>query len=307
MADRKRTLALVLPVAVLGLVGGLWLLRGSTAKPPPGLGGAIVFVSDRDGLPALYWRHLPRGRTRRLSFGSEPAADPAISPDGTRVAFAMGGRLALVAVASGETRVLTLGVDWKDAQPAWLPDGRRLVVSSRRRAGEPAGLHLIEPRSDGTVERSPITRPSAGDDTSPAPLGDGRAIVFVRGDRLLCVELADGRVRRLTGGFKREAAPRVLPSGRVVCVWSEGRRHGIDVIDADGGGRETLVEGDRLYRALAASADGRYLLATQAYDVSAHPLGALLPRRRDALRLLDARGRDLGVLETSAHSADWTR
>ena len=48
------------------------------------------------------------------------------------------------------------------------------------------------------------------------------------------VDLADGRVRRLTGGFKRERSPRFLPSGRIACAWSEGKRHGIDAIDADG-------------------------------------------------------------------------
>ena len=112
-------------------------------------------MSDRDGIPALYWRRLPRDRERRLTFGSEPVGEPAVSPDGTRVAFSMNGRIGVVAVASGEMRILTLGVDWKDAQPSWLPDGRRLVVSARRRAGEPAGLHLLEPAPDGCGRAAP--------------------------------------------------------------------------------------------------------------------------------------------------------
>jgi Tol biopolymer transport system component len=294
---------LVVAAASLAL---LWLRP--RAELPAGVRGAVVFVSDRDGIPALYWRRLPRESARRLTFGSEPAGDPAVSPDGTRVAFAMNGRIALVAVATGELHVLTLGVDWKDAQPAWLPDGRRLVVSARRRPGEPAGLQLLgAAAAAGLVARQPLTQPSAGDDTSPAPAPDGSAIVFAREERLMRVDLADGRVRRLTGGFKRDRSPRFLPSGRIVCAWTEGKRHGIDVLDADGRSRETLSEGGRFYSTLAPSPDGRFLLATLGYDTGGLRLAALFARPRAELRLLDARGKDLLRLEAAARSADWGR
>ena len=203
----------------------------AASELPPDLEGGIVFVSDRDGTPALYWRRLPRDRERRLTFGSEPVSEPAVSPDGTRVAFSMNGRIGVVAVASGEVSVLTLGVDWKDAQPAWLADGRRLVVAARRRAGEPASLYLLEPGADGSVARHPLTQARAGDDHSPAPSPDGGGVVFVREDRLMRVELADGRVARLSGSFKRDRSPRFLGDGRLVCAWSEGKKHGIDAIE----------------------------------------------------------------------------
>ena len=154
---RKRTRALLL-LAALVVAAGAWAWLRRPAPLPAGLEGAIVFVSDRDGPPALYWRRLPRDRERRLTFGSEAVGEPAVSPDGTRVAFSMNGRIGVVAVASGETRLLTLGVDWRDAQPSWLPDGRRLVVSSRRRPGDPAGLHLLEPGVPPDGDGAPGTR-----------------------------------------------------------------------------------------------------------------------------------------------------
>jgi Tol biopolymer transport system component len=301
----------LLGLALLLLLGGAWLVLRPGPPLPAGLAGAIVFVSDRDGTPALYWRRLPRDRERRLTFGSEAVGEPAVSPDGTRVAFSMNGRIGVVAAASGDTRILTLGVDWKDAQPAWLPEGRRLVVSARRRAGEPAGLHLLDPTPDGLVERSPLTRPRAGDDAQPAPGLDGTFVVFVREGHLMRVDLADGRVRRLTGGFKLERSPRILPSGRIVCAWSEGKRHGIDVIDAEGKAREPLVEGGAFYRTLAPSPDGRFLAATLTWDAGLRPLAALLGTQKEEVRLLDAAGREVARLEGSRrhanHSPDWGR
>jgi len=300
-----------LGAALVPLLAAGWLVLRPAPPLPSGLPGAIVFVSDREGTPALYWRRLPRDRERRLTFGSEAVGEPAVSPDGTRVAFSMNGRIGVVAVASGDTRVLTLGVDWRDAQPAWLPDGRRLVVSARRRAGEPAGLHVIDPGDDGPVGRHPLTQPRASDDSQPAASPDGTFVVFVREEHLMRVDVADGRVRRLTGGFKRERSPRFLPGGRVVCAWTEGKRHGIDAIDAEGKGREPLAEGGAFYRTLAPSPDGRFLAATLTWDAGWRPLDALLGAQKEQVRLLDASGRDVARLEASRrhanHSPDWGR
>jgi Tol biopolymer transport system component len=305
----RRWLVVAVGVAVAAVAA--WVAFAPGPELPPGVTGGLVFVSDRDGTPALYWRRLPRDRERRLTFGSEPAADPAVSPDGTRVAFSMGGRLAVVAVASGEVIVLTLGVDWTDAQPAFMPDGTRIVVSARRRAGESSGLHLVEASRDGSVARVPLTRPRGGDDTSPAPGPDGAWVAFVREDHLMRVDLADGRVRRLTGGFKKERSPRVLPGGGILCAWSEGKRHGLDVVDPEGRSRKTLVEGGAFYRTVAPSPDGRFLAATLTWDAGFRPLDALLGTHREEVVLLDAAGRELGRLEASRrhanHSPGWGR
>jgi Tol biopolymer transport system component len=306
---RTRGLLLGAGLVVLLAAGGL-ALRPQPALPA-GLPGALVFVSDRDGTPALYWRRLPWDRERRLTFGSEAAGEPAVSPDGTRVAFSMNGRIGLVSVPAGEVRVITLGVDWKDAQPAWLPDGQRLVVSARRRPGEPAGLHVLDPSADGAVGRRVLTRPRAGDDESPAASPDGRFVVFAREEHLLRVDLADGRVRRLTGGFKRERSPRFLPDGRVVCAWSEGKRQGIDAIDAEGRRRVPLAEGGAFYRTIAPTPDGRFFAATLTWDAGFHPLDALLGGQREQVVLLDASGVPLARIEASrrhaSHSPAWGR
>jgi len=307
------TKRLRLVAALVGLLLALaaWLMLLGRKKLPPELTGAIVFVSDRDGAPALYWRRLPRDRERRLSFGSEPVGEPAVSPDGTRVAFSMNGRVGVVAVASGETQILTLGVDWKDAQPAWLRDGRRLVVSARRRVGEPASLHLLEPAPDGAVARHPLTQARAGDDSSPTASPDGTSVVFVREDRLMRVDLVDGRVSRLTGGFKRDRSPRFLAAGRLVCAWSEGKKHGIDAIDVAAKTRETLTQGGVFYRTVAPSPDGRFLAVTRSWDAGLRPLAVFLGGQKEEVHLLDASGHEQARLEAGRrqanHSPDWGR
>jgi Tol biopolymer transport system component len=303
---RWKWIALALAVLVLGVTA---YVVGSGERLPSDVRGGLVFVSDREGPASLYWRRLPRDRERRLTHTSEAVADPAISPDGTEVAFTMGGRIGLVAVATGEVRMLTLGVEWMDAAPAWRPDGKGLVVASRRVAGAGSGLHVLDLPVSGEGERHPLTQSRAIDDQSPTVSRDGTYVVFVREDNLWRVSLADGHTSRLTGGFKKSRAPRFHPSGRILCLWTEGKVQGIDVLDADGRNRETLWQGAIYYRHLAPSPDGRYLAATFSYDLGFHPADAFRTRQTEEVRLLDARGNPLSRLEYSwrydNHSPDW--
>lgn len=306
---RRLAAAGVLVLAAAAAVGVVVLRREPAL--PPGVEGALAFVSTRDGAPALYWRRLPRDRERPLAAGVTPVEHPSISPDGTRVAFASAGRVAMVTVATDEVVYASLGVGWQDAEPAWMPDGRRLVVAARRRPGAPVGLHLLDPVPGGPAERHPLTQPLAGEDRSPAPSPDGTWVLFVREGHLMRVDLADGRVRRLTGGFRRERAPRFVSAETIACAWSEGKEHGIDLVGADGRGRRTLVAGQRYYDGLAPSPGGRFLAATLAYDMDRSPLRALLGAQREELHLLSADGREVAVLEASSRhanrAADWGR
>ena len=293
--------------------GGAWAWRAARTAPlPADVRGTLVFLSDRDGFDALYVKRLPDGEERRLTVEAEPVREPSLSPDATRVAFAVGGRIGLASVDSGDVRLLTLGVDWKDASPAWLPGGRGLVVSARRAAGETATLHLLTFASPlpspAQVERRPLTARSSFDETSPLVTRDGAAVVFLRADSLFRLDLASGSLKRMTGGFRRYRAGRMLPSGRLLALWSQDKHYGMDVMDADGGGRQTLCEGSVFYSDVAASPDGRYLAATFSYDLAFDPLEALR-RQSEEVHLLDASGRKLGVLartwRSGNHSPDW--
>jgi Tol biopolymer transport system component len=301
-------------IAAGGLVlgGAVLLLLSRRPGLPPDLAGTLVFVSDRSGVESLHVRRLPRGPDRRITSTSEPVRDPALSPDGRRVAFAMGGQIGVVTLATEDVRMLTLGVDWHDASPSWRPDGKAIAVSSRRGAGANAGLHLLDLElAEGGVVRHVLTQTRGKDDLSPAFAPDGLSLVFVREENLFRLSLADGRTARLTGSFRRYRRARFLPRGRIVALWSQDKRFGIDAMDADGRNRETLSEGPVCYRTIAPSPDGRYLVATFAFDLGFHPTDAFRPRKTEEIRLLDARGAALGTLAGSwrhtNHSPDWGR
>lgn len=308
----RRALLSLLLLAVLAAAAGAWLARGrEPAALPAGLAGNLVYVSDRGGVDAVYVRRLPQGPERVLVALAGPVGEPALSPDGTRVAFSSGGRIGVATVASGALRFLTPGIEWQDASPSWGPDGQALVVASRRRDQTRTDVHLLRLREGSEPERRPLTRTVGLDEESPALSPDGSFVVFEREEGIVRLDLDGSRARRLTTGFRKLRFPRFLPSGRIVCLWSEGKRYGIESMDADGKDRETLSDGSVCYRTLAPSPDGRFLAATFSFDMSFHPADVLKLRQTEELRLLGPKGEPLGVLagswRCSNHSPSWGR
>ncbi len=306
-----RTALVLLALAAVGVAVSLVLRRAEAPTLPSDLQGTLVFISGRTGIDAVFARKLPNGPDLRLTHLGEPAREPALSPDGQHVAFVVGGRIAVVAVATGDIQYLSLGVTAKDGAPDWFPDGKRLVIVSRPALGENADL--FELAASGGAAESPRRRllETASNESEPVVSPDGESIVFVREDNLHRLERKAGRVRKLTGGFHKTRGPRFLASGRIVCLWSQDKQFGIDVLDGDGKQRETLWQGSTFYRSLAPSPDGRYLAATHTFDLGFHPSQAVTRRRNQELRLLSARAAPVASFTDgwlhSDHSPAWGR
>ena len=101
---------------------------------------------------------------------------PSLSPDGTLVVFFQpeagpSGDFWLLPVAGGVARRLTFDVA-QGSSPAWTPDGRFVVFSSKR-----AGSMTLwkVPASGGSVEPVLV---SAGEDTDPEISRDGSKLIY---------------------------------------------------------------------------------------------------------------------------------
>lgn len=99
----------------------------------------------------------PMPATTRTVDVHDGAADPAVSPDGSRVALSILGRIWLVPMAGGDATELTGSTSW-DGAPAWSPDGRFLAYAQSLPAGTDivvrdmaTGTSAIVHHSQGTV------------------------------------------------------------------------------------------------------------------------------------------------------------
>jgi TolB protein len=135
-------------------------------------GGRIAFIRYRRGtLPDLYTVH-PDGRgLRRLTRSTLTELDPAWSPTGSLIAYTRsrdempcGSDVFVVGARGGTpTKLVDRGCD--DDQPAWAPDGTRLVLYSNQRPGTAgwrrhSGLWTV--RADGSGLRMVVQGLFAG-------------------------------------------------------------------------------------------------------------------------------------------------
>jgi serine/threonine-protein kinase len=127
------------------------------AQSPVGLavsprGDFVVYQTDRNGHTELWYRSLRDATTRRIE-GTTDGTQPAISPDGTRIAFlGVRGRewtVEVIPVSGGNAA--TLGQGNSGAMLQWLADGRILLAE-----GDGTRARWIDP-SSGTATTRAIT------------------------------------------------------------------------------------------------------------------------------------------------------
>ncbi|WP_445664886.1 DPP IV N-terminal domain-containing protein [Fodinibius sp. AD559] len=109
----------------------------------------IVFISDRTGSRELYVMNDDGSSQERLTTGGGSKTAPAISPDGTRIAYARGSHVYVINADGSDDKALstgTEGVSNGNTVPSWSPDGSKLAFLSDR----DGNLEVYTMNADGT-------------------------------------------------------------------------------------------------------------------------------------------------------------
>ena len=192
--------------------GQLVGLRRNIAFAGHGTGPREIFVNGADGIGA-----------RQLTRNSVDDYTPAVSPDGTRIAYSsnQGGNYnvwVMNADGSGKKQ-LTFNPKF-DGYPSWSPDGSKLVFQSTRTGH--GNLWFIN--ADGTGI-SQLTTTTTANDVRPSWSPDGNTIAFGSNrsgnDDVWIVGTNRTGLKRLTWRPQADQDPSWSPNGKLIAFGSD--------------------------------------------------------------------------------------
>ena len=188
----------------------------------------VVYESDAEQAFSDLWRWEPGGATRRLTTTEHGAFEPAVSPDGRRVAFVStqdgNPEIYVMAPDGSAPRRLT---DWRrdDIAPAWAPDGTRLAFLRREQGGE--RLFVLALPADGSPPSERRLVPTAeGEKLKHADAAwspDGAWLAYTvhrpkQAPHVAVTHVADGRTRVVSPPGLRATMPAWSPDGRYLAL-----------------------------------------------------------------------------------------
>jgi len=197
----------------------------------------MIYQTDREGNWEIYLLDLESSKEYNLSQHPAEDRNPALSPDGTQVAFEShrdgNWDLYLLDLESGEVARLTENLAF-DGAPAWSPDGKHIAFESFR-----DGNWEIYALEIDALQLTRLTHDPGGD-YAPAWSPDGEHIAFTSwrdGDKEIYVVGVDGSgLRNLTSSPEDDEYPAWSPDGESLAFVSyrDGYAPEIYLMDADG-------------------------------------------------------------------------
>ncbi len=143
--------------------------------------GRLVFTSERDGNPEVYFADLRASTTRRLTNHTATDGEPALHPAGDRIAFVSmrsgTPRLWTMDTLGGSLTALTTGsaTFYPERGPAWSPEGNRIAFTSARTGT--SQVYVADAAGGGAVQ---VTS-EAGGAFDPSWNATGTRIVYATG------------------------------------------------------------------------------------------------------------------------------
>ncbi|MFC4158971.1 S41 family peptidase [Chitinimonas lacunae] len=158
-----------------------------------------------------------------LADGLPTLTEPALSPDGSTIAFVSGGDIWTVPASGGEARLL-VAHPATESRPQWSPDGRRLMFASTRSGN--GDLYLLDLQDNRTTRLT-------FDDRLEQPGGwsrDGQWFYFAsparniqRMNDIWRVNVAGGMPQWVTGErYVDQSYPAISPDGDSLAVAARG-------------------------------------------------------------------------------------
>jgi len=212
---------------------------------PDARAGKIVFTSYLHRFPQIWTMTADGSDQKELTTGLELNASPALSPDGSQIAFAGSSRgnvdVYVMSASGGAARRLTTTRSL-EASPDWSPTGRQIAYTSDQ-TGTPQ-IWIMD--AEGTNARRLTFAGNWNDEVAWSPRGDRIAFACRNeGDFNICVmDVATGATLQLTSEGSN-GHPAWSPDGEKVVYQSRrGGRTQIYTMDAiDGGNKKVLTEG----------------------------------------------------------------
>ena len=151
--------------------------------------------NDKSAADAVKNKGLPLITSRSMTFTTSEATwlSLDLSPDGKTIVFELLGDLYTLPVTGGEARRITNGQAY-DMQPAFSPDGTKLVFISDRNGSE----NVWVANADGTKPRA-ITTTERESYMSPTWTRDGEYVIAAKGAQLWVYHESGGSGVQMTG------------------------------------------------------------------------------------------------------------